>query len=212
MSQIVETPPHTPADEDEDEDEDDLSPSPHPSRYPEQQECPVCRISYYPCHQNIDAHCRIWHMSEIEPDLLFLGDSWSANNVFQLRHFRIGMIITVAHEIRVRPQIIDETKVEYHKFDWHDDARHGLIGDIPALCTLIQDRMNLNIPVLIHCAMGMSRSVSLVLAFYIVKRGMTYAQAYRWVKERRPSIAPNPAFVADLLRLEITYHRLGVGL
>lgn len=52
--------------------------------------------------------------------------------------------------------------------------------------------------VLIHCQMGISRSVALLIAYLISKRSMTFEQALACVKRVRPIANPNVGFVAQL--------------
>jgi dual specificity phosphatase 3 len=56
--------------------------------------------------------------------------------------------------------------------------------------------------VLVHCAAGVSRSPTLVLAFLIVEEKMTLRAAYDLVSSRR-LIQPNEGFMEQLIRLEI---------
>ena len=55
--------------------------------------------------------------------------------------------------------------------------------------------------VLVHCSAGESRSPTIVIAFLISTRGCTFLEAFSLVKERRPSINPNPSFVAQLKQI-----------
>jgi len=56
--------------------------------------------------------------------------------------------------------------------------------------------------IMVHCLAGVSRSVSLVLGWFIKYRGMGYNQAYQLVKSRRRIIHPNEGFVQHLKRYE----------
>ncbi len=55
--------------------------------------------------------------------------------------------------------------------------------------------------VLVHCVAGVSRSVSLVLAYLIQAKGLAYQDAYSRVKVRRAIIHPNDGFIAQLKSL-----------
>lgn len=55
---------------------------------------------------------------------------------------------------------------------------------------------------MVHCLAGVSRSVSLVLAYLIKHRGMSYREAYELIKGRRKIIHPNDGFIEQLKRFE----------
>ncbi len=46
-----------------------------------------------------------------------------------------------------------------------------------------------------HCAAGVSRSASIVIAYYIKEKKMTFQEAYDFVKSKRNKIYPNSGFV-----------------
>jgi len=56
--------------------------------------------------------------------------------------------------------------------------------------------------VLVNCAAGRSRSVSLVLAYMIVREGFTFEDALAQVRSVRPQSNPNPNFVDQLRNIE----------
>jgi protein-tyrosine phosphatase len=60
--------------------------------------------------------------------------------------------------------------------------------------------------VLVHCQMGISRSATVVIAYLMKHHDMSRDTAYRYVKERRPKIDPNPGFWDQL---EVYEKRLG---
>ncbi|XP_015389077.1 dual specificity protein phosphatase 1 isoform X3 [Citrus sinensis] len=56
--------------------------------------------------------------------------------------------------------------------------------------------------VLVHCFVGRSRSVTIVVAYLMKKHGMSLSQAMGHVKSRRPQAAPNSGFLLQLQELE----------
>jgi protein-tyrosine phosphatase len=51
---------------------------------------------------------------------------------------------------------------------------------------------------MVHCLAGVSRSVSLSIAFLIKHKGMAYKEAYALIKGRRKIIHPNDGFIEQL--------------
>ncbi|XP_037618915.1 dual specificity protein phosphatase 18 [Sebastes umbrosus] len=55
---------------------------------------------------------------------------------------------------------------------------------------------------LVHCAVGMSRSPALVMAYLMRYRAVTLRQAHRWVQDSRPFVRLNAGFWEQLLQYE----------
>lgn len=55
----------------------------------------------------------------------------------------------------------------------------------------------------VHCLMGMSRSVSVVLAYLVVHRRVRLADALALVRARRPIAYPNLGFLLHLIAIEV---------
>ena len=56
--------------------------------------------------------------------------------------------------------------------------------------------------VYLHCAAGISRSASILIAYFMKKENLSYQKAYEKVKEKRGCIDPNRYFVKQLLKYE----------
>ena len=54
----------------------------------------------------------------------------------------------------------------------------------------------------IHCAMGISRSPAIVIAYLMYKNKMKYEEAYDFVRDKRKVINPNSGFREQLKKLE----------
>jgi len=54
----------------------------------------------------------------------------------------------------------------------------------------------------IHCAMGISRSPTIVISYLMYKKKMKYEEAYDFVKEKRKVISPNSGFQEQLKKFE----------
>jgi len=55
--------------------------------------------------------------------------------------------------------------------------------------------------ILVHCNAGVSRSSAVIIGYLILERQLNYEDAFRLVKNARPSIQPNNGFVKQLKNL-----------
>ncbi|XP_033969542.1 dual specificity protein phosphatase 8 [Trematomus bernacchii] len=85
-----------------------------------------------------------------------------------------------------------------------DSLRADLLPWIPQALVFIDAAMSSGASVLVHCAAGISRSPALAVAYIMYSPGMDLDQAYRFVKERRPSISPNFNFLGQLQHFQRT--------
>lgn len=56
--------------------------------------------------------------------------------------------------------------------------------------------------VLVHCAAGVSRSASLVIAYMMKVKGMSFTESHNYVKSKRGVIQPNEGFIEQLKKYE----------
>ena len=137
-------------------------------------------------------------MSQVLP-WLYLGSQEAAGDEDLLRQHQISHSLNVGNisigreqwtwpvverslELRDSPeQRIDRSVAEGTRFLQECEARGGRV--------------------LVHCSAGESRSPTLVIAFLISTRGCSFLEAFSLVTERRPSINPNPSFVAQLKQI-----------
>lgn len=60
--------------------------------------------------------------------------------------------------------------------------------------------------VLVHCLAGISRSVTVTVAYLMSKQSMCLNEAYDFVKKCKPNISPNFTFMGQLLDWEKALH------
>jgi dual specificity phosphatase 12 len=62
--------------------------------------------------------------------------------------------------------------------------------------------------VFVHCAAGVSRSATIVIAYVMKKHQWDYETAFDFVQKRRPIVYPNEGFIKQLKVYHILNYRL----
>src|SRR5262245_35838661 len=63
-------------------------------------------------------------------------------------------------------------------------------GLIPKITRFIHEQLENEGTVLVHCAMGISRTVTMTMAYLIEYEGMSLGEAYATIRENRPEAHP----------------------
>ena len=92
---------------------------------------------------------------------------------------------------------------EYKKYERllvqvEDQPGENLICHFSTTNAFLDSALRAQGVVLVHCAMGVSRSSAVVCAYLMHKQGVSTSQALERVREGRPLCAPNPGFVEQL--------------
>ncbi|KAK3440882.1 hypothetical protein EUGRSUZ_B01140 [Eucalyptus grandis] len=103
---------------------------------------------------------------------LFLGSVGAAKNKDALKHLNVMHVLIVASALEPA---------------YPDDFVYKVIK-----------AKRLGGGVLVHCFVGKSRSVTIVVAYLMKKHGMSLSQALEHVKSRRPQASPNSGFMSQL--------------
>ena len=70
------------------------------------------------------------------------------------------------------------------------------------LCATIEEARASNRVVLVHCMAGISRSVTITIAYLMKFHRMSMQRAYQYLKDMRPAISPNLNFMGQLIEFE----------
>ncbi|KAF8887245.1 protein-tyrosine phosphatase-like protein [Gymnopilus junonius] len=127
-------------------------------------------------------------VSEVLKDKLFLGNSSAALSV-DWRHRR-----SITHVLSVCPDF-PSTGPKHMNIPVEDSEYEDLLIHLPQACQFIESALRHGGRVLVHCVMGISRSLLLFLRF---SRKMSANEALRFVKKIRPQAHPNYGFVKQL--------------
>ena len=131
-------------------------------------------------------------------DRIFLGDINGATNLYQLRKNKITHILTMAAGIRP----LYKKEFKYKIVNVMDIPSQNIISHFDRAIEFINKAVTGGGRVLVHCFAGVSRSASTVIAYFMATRKMTFAEAFNYVKKKRPIIFPNFGFQKQLVEYE----------
>ncbi|CAF4641012.1 unnamed protein product [Rotaria sp. Silwood2] len=138
--------------------------------------------------------------SVVLDEFLFLGNIHHGSSLDILERFKIEHIINVS-ETDVSdnfPQ--NRFDIVYIPID--DDIQTNIKQHFDRTNELLHSYYMKNERCLVHCAAGVSRSATIVLAYLMKYHHNTLKEAFHYLVEKRPQIWPNEGFMLQLLRYE----------
>jgi protein-tyrosine phosphatase len=153
------------------------------------------------------------HMTLVQPGL-YLGAAWNACNEIELSAAKIRVVVSMAAELSKK---LFPNTIEYRHYALEDDCyREFIIPQLVdvarfiALKTASESPADAPVAVLVHCAMGKSRSVSAIIAYLLHSGGgkMSANRALFQIRTKRPFAQPNSGYMHQLEALEILYRAL----
>lgn len=126
-------------------------------------------------------------------DNIYLGNSEDAKNIESLKSHNITHILIPA--IGIEKHFTD---IEYLSFPIYDSPYTNISKYFDECIDFIKTSKG---NVLVHCAMGISRSATIVIAYLIIEKKMSYTEAYLYLKNKRNIINPNEGFQKQLIKL-----------
>ncbi|NXS53542.1 DS13B phosphatase, partial [Brachypteracias leptosomus] len=149
------------------------------------------------------------HVDEVWPNL-YIGNLHIARDKAQLSQMGISHVVDAAAKrfhINTGPKFYKDLSVDYYGVEAEDNPNFDLSIYFYPVARYI--RAALNSPrgkVLVHCAMGISRSATLVLAFLMICENMSLVDAIQIVHSHR-GICPNSGFLKQLQELDLQLGR-----
>ncbi|KAM9817009.1 LOW QUALITY PROTEIN: dual specificity phosphatase 29-like [Neosynchiropus ocellatus] len=144
-------------------------------------------------------------VNKIWPNL-YIGDATTAQNKRLLEDLGVTHVVNAAdgaQHISTGPQFYQDTSIEYHGVEASDSRNFDLRPFFTSTADFIHDALKENGTVLVHCARGISRSATLVLAFLMIKEHLTLLEAVLTVREHR-NVLPNAGFLEQLQELDVS--------
>jgi protein-tyrosine phosphatase len=132
---------------------------------------------------------------EVFPNI-YIGDLSSSLNQSELKKHGITTILSVYNgSYDVYPKDFNYKIVNINDDNWVNIYEH--FNDC---VKFIDDAVQKDEKVLVHCQRGVSRSVSMVIAYLISKQNYTYDTALEKIRETRAIANPNGGFKEQLIR------------
>ncbi|OPJ83924.1 dual specificity protein phosphatase 26 [Patagioenas fasciata monilis] len=136
-----------------------------------------------------------------DPTGLYLGDQDIAANRRELAHLRITHVLNASHsKWRGGAEYYEGTGIRYLGIEAHDSPSFDMSPYFYPAADFIHQALNEG-RILVHCAVGVSRSATLVLAYLMIRHHMPLVEAIKTVKDHR-GIIPNRGFLRQLVALD----------
>lgn len=143
--------------------------------------------------------------AEILPGL-FLGCAKDAASEEVLSAHNITYILNVTPNL---PNVFEnDARYKYKQIPIIDHWNQNLSQFFPEAIQFIDEARTRGCGVLVHCLAGISRSVTLTVAYLMQTRKWSLNYAYDFVKLRKNDVSPNFNFMGQLLDFE---KQLGIG-
>jgi protein-tyrosine phosphatase len=151
-------------------------------------------------------------------DGIFIGNAYSVIGNYATKEsdlldvLHIKVVISALTEEEYEDYMIsreDFPGITWHRFVIDDNEEEKISQYFFDVHNIISAAVCDNKNVIIHCAAGMSRSPSLVIAYLMIDNRWCYEEAYNYVRNKRPIAEPNIGFVKQLKALEYKLKSFG---
>lgn len=140
-------------------------------------------------------------------DGIFLGSARCIENetaMEELEKMKITHVLSIGKEIVMNlDKYPEKLKNDFiHKsYDIADSPHEDIITIIKEMKSFM-DTAREEGGCLVHCVAGISRSASVVIAYVMQLENMTFEEAEKFVRSKRPCVKPNDGFETQLRNLE----------
>lgn len=149
-----------------------------------------------------DAHAHVPQEFPIEilPNL-YLGNSTNSEDCDALARHNIKYVLNVTPDL---PNTFEAEGcgINYLKIPIADHWSQNLAVHFPQAIRFIEEAMSARVGVLVHCVAGVSRSVTVTLAYLMQRHRLCLRDAFELVRSRKTDIAPNFHFMRQLHSFE----------
>ncbi|KAE9553782.1 hypothetical protein FO519_003003 [Halicephalobus sp. NKZ332] len=140
---------------------------------------------------------------------LYLGNDETAKNMETLKRYNVRYVINVTNNL---PNYFkEEPGFNYLRIGVDDTCSHNLIEHFPTAIAFIEKAREEKCSVLVHCWAGISRSVTVCLAYLMQATHSTLEQAFDFLLKQNGAIAPNFHFMGQLIEFERNLFQASTG-
>ncbi|KAG9467760.1 hypothetical protein GDO78_014377, partial [Eleutherodactylus coqui] len=133
---------------------------------------------------------------------LYLGCAKDSANLDILGKYDIKYILNVTPNL---PNAFENNGVfKYKQIPISDHWSQNLSQFFPEAISFIDEARSNKCGILVHCLAGISRSVTVTVAYLMQKLNLSLNDAYDFVKRKKSNISPNFNFMGQLLDFERT--------
>ncbi|XP_007671300.1 dual specificity protein phosphatase 7 isoform X2 [Ornithorhynchus anatinus] len=133
---------------------------------------------------------------------LYLGCAKDSTNLDVLGKYGIKYILNVTPNL---PNMFEhDGEFKYKQIPISDHWSQNLSQFFPEAITFIDEARSKKCGILVHCLAGISRSVTVTVAYLMQKMNLSLNDAYDFVKRKKSNISPNFNFMGQLLDFERT--------
>jgi len=125
---------------------------------------------------------------------IFIGDIHAASNVDVLNELNIKNIVCAIKGM----EPMFPNNFNYINLDLIDAEFQKISHVFNNTNKFIENCINNNEKVLVHCVCGVSRSVTLVIAYLMYKQNFSYEEAFNFIHRKRDVAQPNKYFEEQL--------------
>lgn len=138
--------------------------------------------------------------SEILDGFLWLGDSSNAMDMDQLKSYGITCVVNCAARDTLTTREYYPLTWEYKEYEANDNPEYNLLAEhLDDFVKYVDECRKKNKRVLVHCVAGINRSVTLCVAYLVIREKMTLEEAIRHCFKARPIILTNMSFAMQLI-------------
>lgn len=139
-------------------------------------------------------------ISSVIPGILYISSYQPAVKRENLKDLEILHVVRLGDQDDFMHYYITHDDIRYHDVLIEDEMCVDLSGEILDEATEFIHFSHS--PVLVHCFAGVSRSSSVVIAYLMRFKHMTFQQASDYLTNKHSRAQPNPKFLRDLIKYE----------